>query len=80
MEEEALRTGQTWDWVDLRGVTLKRLMDGAVRASFRRHDGNRTRMREELGVSKTNLLRKLDLLGLRKPRVYLERKGCIVRR
>jgi DNA-binding NtrC family response regulator len=53
------------DWVSLRGRTLEQLEAMAIRASFERHRGNRRAMMKELGVSKSSLLRKLDLLGLR---------------
>ena len=62
-------TGETLG--ELRGLTLRQIEAAAIRASFARHNGNRARMVEELGVSKATLLRHLDALGLRKPRNYL---------
>jgi len=52
-------------------MTLAKIEEAAIRASFDRHRGNRRHMRAELGIGRTTLLRKLDRLGLRKPRVYL---------
>ncbi|MFL5451546.1 MAG: sigma 54-interacting transcriptional regulator [Myxococcales bacterium] len=53
------------DLVDLRGRTLEELEGIAIRAAFDRHRGNRRAILAELGTSRSNLLRKLDQLGLR---------------
>ncbi|MFL5251033.1 MAG: helix-turn-helix domain-containing protein, partial [Myxococcales bacterium] len=53
------------DLVDLRGRTLEELEGIAIRAAFDRHHGNRRAILVELGTSRSNLLRKLDQLGLR---------------
>ena len=57
-----------FDWIDLRGRTLRELEGLAIRASFARNKGHRRAMMRELGISKSGLLRKLDALGLRQPR------------
>ena len=57
--------------IRLEGKTLGELEELAIRACFARHAGNWRRMVDELGIGKATLLRKMDLLGLRKPRVYL---------
>lgn len=41
------------------GLTLDEIEGRVIRASMRRHDGNRTRAAEELGISRTTLYRKL---------------------
>jgi two-component system response regulator GlrR len=51
--------------VDLRGRTLEELEAIAIRAAFERHRGHRRAIIAELGISRSNLLRKLDQLGLR---------------
>ena len=53
------------DFIDTRGRTLEQIEAMAIRASHERHKGNRKAMMAELGLSKSGLLRKLDLLGLR---------------
>ena len=55
---------------DLRGLTLDQIEARAIRESFVRNNGNRSRMAQELGVSRSTLLRKLDALGLRQQRIY----------
>jgi hypothetical protein len=57
------------DWLAIPGKTLLEIETAAIRSSFVRHNGNRTKMRHELQMSRTNLLVKLDRLGLRKTRV-----------
>lgn len=56
-------------WVVLPGKTLAEIEIAAIRSSFLRQNGNRRKMRAELGISKSNLLRKMDQLGLRKRQV-----------
>jgi DNA-binding NtrC family response regulator len=63
---ESQRESPSSDWIDLRGKTIEQLGEAAIRASFARHDGHRLRMMAELGLSKSTLLRRLDLLGLRR--------------
>jgi DNA-binding NtrC family response regulator len=53
------------DLVDLRGRTLAELEELAIRAAFDRQRGHRRAIIAELGISRSNLLRKLDQLGLR---------------
>jgi two-component system response regulator HydG len=53
------------DLVELRGRTLEELEAIAIRAAFERHRGHRRAIIAELGISRSNLLRKLDQLGLR---------------
>ena len=53
------------DVVELPGRTLEELEGIAIRAAFERHRGHRRAMVAELGISRSNLLRKLDQLGLR---------------
>jgi two-component system response regulator HydG len=50
--------------VDLRGRTLGELEELAIRSSLNRHEGNRRRVMEELGIARTSLLRKLKQLKL----------------
>ena len=51
--------------VDLRGRTLESLEEAAIRAAHERHGGNRRAIAHELGIARSSLIRKLDLLGLR---------------
>jgi DNA-binding NtrC family response regulator len=51
--------------VDLRGRTLDELEEIAIRSALVRHGGNRRAISEELGIARSSLLRKLDLLRLR---------------
>jgi DNA-binding NtrC family response regulator len=51
--------------VDLRGRTLDELEELAIRSAMARHAGNRRAISEELGIARSSLLRKLDLLRLR---------------
>jgi DNA-binding NtrC family response regulator len=51
--------------LDLRGRTLAQLEELAIRASLARNGGNRRAVSAELGIARSSLLRKLDLLGLR---------------
>ncbi len=51
--------------LDLRGRTLASLEEAAIRAAHERLGGNRRAMSEELGIARSSLIRKLDLLGLR---------------
>jgi DNA-binding NtrC family response regulator len=51
--------------IELRGRTLEELEELAIRAALSRHRGNRHAVAEELGIARSTLLRKLDLLGLR---------------
>lgn len=53
------------DVFDLRGRTLEQLESTAIRAAFERHRGNRRAISRELGLARSSLIRKLDLLGLR---------------
>ncbi|HEY6908080.1 MAG TPA: hypothetical protein VI356_01835, partial [Myxococcales bacterium] len=46
----------------------------AIRSSFARLHGHRGRMVKELGISKSQLLRKLDRLGLREKHPRLVRR------
>jgi hypothetical protein len=64
-----------FEWME--GMTLAQIEEGAIRASFARHEGRgyRARMMRELGIGKTTLLRKLDALRLRQRRVYVRGKG-----
>jgi DNA-binding NtrC family response regulator len=55
----------------LTGFTLAQIEEGAIRASFTRHNGHRRRMIAELGIGRSTLNRKLTAYGLRKPRSYL---------
>ena len=54
--------------VDLRGRTLDELEEIAIRSALARHGGNRRAVSEELGIARSSLLRKLDLLRLRNHR------------
>jgi DNA-binding NtrC family response regulator len=51
--------------LELRGRTLLQLEEMAIRSSLLRHGGNRRAVSKELGIARSSLLRKLDLLGLR---------------
>ncbi len=51
--------------VDLRGHTLDELEEIAIRSALVRHGGNRRAISAELGIARSSLLRKLDLLRLR---------------
>ena len=51
--------------VELRGRTLDELEELAIRSALVRHGGNRRAISEELGIARSSLLRKLDLLRLR---------------
>jgi len=51
--------------VELRGRTLGELEELAIRAALARNRGNKHAVAEELGIARSTLLRKLDLLGLR---------------
>jgi DNA-binding NtrC family response regulator len=51
--------------IDLRGRSLASLEEAAIRAAHERHDGNRRAISDELGLARSSLIRKLDLLGLR---------------
>jgi DNA-binding NtrC family response regulator len=51
--------------IELRGRTLEELEELAIRAALARNRGNRHAVAEELGIARSTLLRKLDLLGLR---------------
>ena len=51
--------------LDLRGRTLASLEEAAIRAAHERHGGNRRAIADELGIARSSLIRKLDLLGLR---------------
>ena len=51
--------------VELRGRTLEELEELAIRAALSRNRGNRHAVAEELGIARSTLLRKLDLLNLR---------------
>ncbi|HTO96286.1 MAG TPA: sigma 54-interacting transcriptional regulator [Myxococcales bacterium] len=53
------------DAVHLRGRTLGELEEIAIRSAFVRHGGNRRAVSAELGIARSSLLRKLDLLRLR---------------
>jgi hypothetical protein len=53
------------DPIWLYGLTLAEIEEAAIRAAFLRWKGNRRRMRLELGLSKSSLLRKLVRFGLR---------------
>ena len=53
------------DGIDLRGKTLGELEELAIRSSWKRHAGNRRAVSIELGIARSSLLRKLDVLGLR---------------
>jgi len=53
------------DTVELRGRTLDELEELAIRSALVRHGGNRRAISEELGIARSSLLRKLDLLRLR---------------
>jgi DNA-binding NtrC family response regulator len=55
------------NWFYLPGKSLEALEAAAIRSSFERNAGNRRRMKGELGLSKSSLLRKLDELSLRRP-------------
>ena len=80
VEMPRYRRSTTWapvletDLLDTRGLTLAQVEEAAIRASFARHGKHQRCMMQELGIAKTTLLRKLDLLGLRKPRIYLHGK------
>jgi DNA-binding NtrC family response regulator len=51
--------------IELRGRTLADLEELAIRAALARTGGNKHAVSEELGIARSTLLRKLDLLGLR---------------
>jgi DNA-binding NtrC family response regulator len=51
--------------IELRGRTLGELEELAIRAALQRNGGKRHAVAEELGIARSTLLRKLDLLGLR---------------
>jgi transcriptional regulator with PAS, ATPase and Fis domain len=51
--------------VHLRGRTLNELEEMAIRSALARHGGNRRAVSAELGIARSSLLRKLDLLRLR---------------
>jgi DNA-binding NtrC family response regulator len=51
--------------IELRGRTLGELEELAIRAALVRNGGKRYAVAEELGIARSTLLRKLDLLGLR---------------
>jgi DNA-binding NtrC family response regulator len=51
--------------LELRGRTLEQLEEMAIRSSLARNGGNRRAVSAELGIARSSLLRKLDLLGLR---------------
>lgn len=53
-------------WLYLPGRSLESIEKEAIRASHARHLGHRRSIMTELSISKSNLLRKLDELGLRK--------------
>jgi DNA-binding NtrC family response regulator len=53
------------DTVHLRGRTLNELEEMAIRSALARHGGNRRAVSAELGIARSSLLRKLDLLRLR---------------
>jgi regulatory Fis family protein len=60
------------EWVVLPSKTLAQIEEVAIRSAFARHNGNRSKMRRELAISKMTLLRKLSRLGLRevgKPKI-----------
>jgi two-component system response regulator HydG len=50
---------------ELRGRTLEQLEEMAIRSSLLRNGGRRRAVAAELGIARSSLLRKLDLLGLR---------------
>jgi DNA-binding NtrC family response regulator len=54
--------------LELRGMTLDQLEALAIRSSLARNGGNRRAVSAELGIARSSLLRKLDLLGLREGR------------
>lgn len=60
--------------ITLRGLSLAEVEAFAVRACWERLKGNHRCMACELGVARSTLHRKLNALGLRKPRVYLRGK------
>jgi DNA-binding NtrC family response regulator len=51
--------------IELRGRTLEELEELAIRARVAASPGSRHAVSEELGIARSTLLRKLDLLGLR---------------
>ncbi len=51
--------------IELRGRTLFELEELAIRAALQRNGGKRHAVAEELGIARSTLLRKLDLMGLR---------------
>jgi transposase-like protein len=53
------------DWIILPGKTLAEIETIALKSSFIRNNGSTAKIRRELRVSKSNLLRRLDKLGLR---------------
>ena len=61
-------------WVFLPGRTLAQIEAEAIRACFRRTNGNRKRMVRELGIVKSTLMRKLAQLGLRETAPRLKRR------
>jgi transcriptional regulator with PAS, ATPase and Fis domain len=67
------------DWIMLRGRTLAQIEAAAVRSSYLRHKGVQWRVREELGVSRSTIKRKLARLGLRKSKVRHLREIDIAR-
>jgi DNA-binding NtrC family response regulator len=56
-----------WEEVDydLRGRTLEKLEELAIRASLLRNGGRRRAVATELGIARSSLMRKLDQFGLR---------------
>jgi len=50
----------------LAGMTLAQIEEAAIRAAFARHGGNRRKMMDELGISKSTLLHHLDTLERRR--------------
>jgi len=56
------------DLILLPGRSLAQIEDAAIRSAFSRFNGHRGKMRRELRISKSSLLRKLAKLGLRTTR------------
>jgi DNA-binding NtrC family response regulator len=52
-------------WLYLPGMSLEKVELAAIKAAHARHLGHRRSMQEELKISKSSLIRKLDELGLR---------------
>jgi len=50
----------------LAGMMLAQIEEAAIRAAFARHGGNRRKMMDELGISKSTLLHHLDTLERRR--------------